>query len=276
VNGQAALPLESKLLPLLRATTAATTGFAIWKNAQAGLTGRGDLDAVAPADDWAQIAAEHRRWTLANELGPPLSCHHVPGLLLLVAFTPDRNGKLLQLDVSSHIFIGGAPAVPATRLASLLVMDARGFRMLRPGAEGLFKLLQLAAGPGKPHPPTEVDAQLTELLASDPVGVERAVQLLGRAQPAARRAARTAVAGRWDRRAMTEVSGWCLLKALRRPLLPARRVRSGLGPARRCPLIAALAGGRCVPDAEPEWVARVAAAHAPNHVLGRPDLGLCS
>jgi hypothetical protein len=268
------LTMESKLLPLLRATTAAATSFAVWKNAEAGLAGAGDLDAIAQADDWARVLAEHRRWALANELGPPLACHHVPGLLLLVAFTPERDGKLLQFDVSTHIFIGGAPAVPASRLASLLMMDARGFRMLRPGAEGLFKLLQRASSPSGLHL-RAFDAQLTELLASDPVGVDGAAQLLGPAASAARRAARAALAGSWDRGAMTALSGWCLLRALRRPLLPARRVRSGLGPVRRCPLIAALAAGRCIPGAEAEWVARVAAAHAPNHV-GRPRRRLCN
>jgi hypothetical protein len=106
-----------------------------------------------------------------------------------------------------------------------------------------------------------VDATVAELLARDPAGVQCATQLLGRAGPAAQRAAGAALAGRWDRRAMAEVARWCLLAAVRRPLLPARRIACGLGPIRRCPLIAALANGRRVPGSLDPWLAHVAATH---------------
>jgi hypothetical protein len=191
-------------------------------------------------------------------------CRHVPGLLFLVALSSDLPGSLLQLDVTTHIFVNGAPLVPAARLEPLLRMDALGFRALRPGAEGMFKLVQSATRLGKPPHGEQLDPALVGLLASDPSGARLAARLLGPAGPAAQRAAAAALAGRWDPGAMAEVTGWCYLVALRRPLLPVRRVISGLGPARRCPLIAALEGGRRVPgDVEP-WLARVAAAHRPR------------
>jgi hypothetical protein len=255
----------SQSLALLRGVTAAAPGFAIWKNAEAGLAGIGDLDAIAPASDWAAAAAEHRRWALSHGLGPPLECRHVPGVLFLVAFSSDEPGSLLQLDVSTHIFVQGAPLVPAASLGPLLRVDARGFRRLRPGAEALFKLLQSATHSGQPPPGMPVDARLVELLKCDPDGVDAAAQLLGRAGPAAWRAARGALAQRWDRGAMAELAGWCFLVVLRRPMMPARRVISGLGFARRCPLIAALAAGRRVPGQVDPWLARVAATHSyPN------------
>jgi hypothetical protein len=242
--------------------TDAAPGFAIWKNVDRGLAGAGDLDAVAPASEWPMVAAEHRRWTLANGLGPPLECRHVPGLLLLVAFSPDAPGSLLQLDVSTHIFAGGGAMVPATRVEPLLRLDARGFRALRPGAEGLFKLLQSATSSRRPWTTGGVDPGVAELLESDPIGAQDAARLLGRVGPAGRRAARAAAAGRCDRRAEIELSGWCLLAAVRHPVLPAMRIASGLGPARSCPLIAALQRGRRVPRDLDAWLAQVATTHS--------------
>jgi hypothetical protein len=191
-----------------------------------------------------------------------LECRHVPGLLLLVAVSPDVSGSLLQLDVSTHIFTGGAPMVPAMRLESLLAMDARGFRALRPAAEGLFKLLQSATSSCRGRTTKGIDPALAELLESDPVGAQDAATLLGRAGPAARRAARAAAEGCWDRRAAAELSGWCALAAVRHPVLPATRIASGLGPARSCPLIAALQGGRRVPRDLDAWIAQVATTHS--------------
>lgn len=254
--------LASHHLALLRTITSGAPGFAVWKNAEAGLEGSGDIDAVAPASQWPFVIAEHRRWVESNGFGPPLQCRHVPGLLVLVAFAPGESGKLLQLDVYTHIFVQGAPLVAAEDLVTHLRMDARGFRVLRPGAEGFFKLLQSSTRSGKPQLAEGARASLAELLRGDPVGVQRAAPLTGRACRAADRAADAAAVGSWDRRAMAEVTGWCLLAALRRPLLPIRRVASGLGPARGCPLLAALANGRRVPLGRETWMARVAASHA--------------
>jgi hypothetical protein len=223
--------------------------------------GTGDLDAIAPASEWPLVVSEHRRWALSNGLGPPLECRHVPGLLLLVAIAPGADANLLQLDISTHIFVQGAPLAPADRLTAVARMDHRGFRSLRPGAEGLFKLLMSATRTGAPENGAQTDSAIAELLESDLEGVRRAAQLLGRAEPAARRAVTAALSGRWDRRAMVEVTGWCWLAALRQPLLPARRIASGLGHARTCPLIASLAGGRRVSGSVDEWISRVHASH---------------
>lgn len=248
-------------LDLLRAATATSPGFAIWKNADAGLAGTGDLDAVAPPTEWANILTAHRRWARSNDLGPALVCQHVPGLLLLAALAPDSPRALLQFDVASHIFVQGAALVPAARLGPLSCLDERGFRVLRPGAQGLFKLLQSADRVGGLPRGDVMDPRVAELLERDPDGVGEAAQLLGPAGAGACRAARAAVDGRWDRRAMVEVAAWSYVAALRRPVVPAKRVAFGLGPAHRCPLIAALEHGRRVPGNVEEWLERVMAAH---------------
>ena len=242
------------VLDVVRRLTAAAPSWTVWKNADAAVAGVGDVDAVASTDEWPVLAAEHRRWAVDTGAEATFECRHQPGVLLLVAVDA-HSPRLSQLDISSHVFVHGAPLVDARALGPAVLNDPRGFRRLRPGAEALLRVAQSAGNEGA------VDAELRELLATDLIGRETAGALMGRAGAAALSVAADILDGGRSRRAEAQLRGWCLWTAARRPLLPARRVYAGLLAMRSCPLIAALRAGRRVPESREAWLDGVARSH---------------
>src|SRR5207247_2510589 len=110
------------------------------KNAEAALRGDGDVDLLAPRRDWDAVAAEFGRWADRYGLGPRMECRHVPGALFLTAADP-VDGGAFELDVKARVTHRGAVLVRPRDLGPLSVLDERGIRRLRPGAEGLLKLV---------------------------------------------------------------------------------------------------------------------------------------
>jgi hypothetical protein len=253
---------SSHWLPLLRRLTEASPSWVVWKNVDSALSGTGDIDAAAPETDWPLIEREFRQWATEFAFGPVIVCHHIPGGLNLVAVPPTMS-TLLELGVKARRIWRGATLFVLDDLKPLMVLDPRGFRRIRPGAEGLFKLLLNGARwNGMPNPDSLRSKRVAELLREDPDGAWMAAQLLGPARGAMLRAAQRVAVGDWDRRAILTVEGWALLRALRSPVITVKRARFRLRAKATCPVISTLLGDhRRIPDDREAWLRRVAASH---------------
>ncbi len=251
-------------LPLLVRLTEEYPRWAVWKNAESALAGTGDVDAVAPSSDWKGIAAEFRRWARERRRGPVIECRHIAGGMNLVAVPPDGD-LLLEMGVKWRKVWRGATLFTLDQLEDLLDMDDRGFRRLRPGAEGLFKLLlnglRWSGGPDA----RGLEAKgVGNLLRADPDGARAAARLLGRAGRPAERLARGVAEGEWDRGAALAVQGWTVARAIGEPRVAARRALFRLAGRRSCAVVATLLGARRrIPADRAAWLARV----AENHVV---------
>jgi hypothetical protein len=253
---------SSLWLPLLRRLSDASQNWVVWKNVDSALSGIGDIDAAAPAEDWVVIEEEFRRWAARGELGPVVVCHHIPGGLNLISIPPDFP-SFLEVGVKDRRIFRGSTLFVADDLKPLMQMDPRGFRRIRPGAEGLFKLLLNGTRRGGlPNWEGIRDKHVLELLREDPQGMRMAAQLLG---PAARplvAGAEGAMAGGWNRGAMFLVDAWAVMRALRSPVVLLRRLRFRLY-GKDCPIVRAiLTDHRRVPADREGWLRQVALTHA--------------
>ena len=249
-------------LPLLQRLTAASPGWLVWKNAESAFTGTGDIDAAAAELDWPLIEDEVRRWAVEQEVGPVIVCRHIPGGLNLVAVAR-RLPTFLEVGVKARRIWRGSTLFVHADLLPLAVLDPRGFRRLRPGAEGVFKLLLNGTRRnGRPNADGLREKHVRELLRADPDGVIQTARLFGPAQRAVVVAARRAAADRWDLRAMLAVQTWMMFRALLRPRVLLSRLRFRLYGRHACPVVEAiLVGGRRIPGDVDTWLARVAVDH---------------
>lgn len=258
---------ETLWLPLLRDLSGLSQDSAVWKNADSGLAGTGDVDFVTPRSNWPAVEEAFRSWAEDSDLGPVIPCRHLPDTAFLVAVDRAR-GDFLQLDVRSRMtFRGGTVFVPQ-ELGNCFEHDVRGFRRLRPGSEGLLKLVISGIAPGgRPKQRTLIKEGVVPLLSSDPQGVRVAADLCGRVKKAAFSGAEALRVGRWDRRAMATVEAWYVIKGLMRPStawgrIGARRARA------RCELIqTSVKRSRRIPGAVDDWLSRVERDHSIVSVL---------
>lgn len=247
-------------LALLGRLTAALPLWGLWKNADAALAGHGDFDSTAPAEDWERIVHEFRQWARGRGLGPVTACREVPGVLFLLALDRDK-GEVLELDVNARKYFRGWTMFRPRDLAPVMEIDARGFRRVRAGAEGLILLVQngLRWG-GRPDPAGLARKRVAEFLRRDPEGVQLAARLFGAARGAAERAADAVAAGGWDRRAMLTLEAYAGLHALAEPGIAFGRLLVP-GRKRRCPVLRTIfEDGRRVADPE-RWIRAVAETH---------------
>ena len=224
-------------LPLVRELTESFPRWTIWKNADAAFAGFGDVDSAAPMDDWSGIAEAFRRWAEAGGLGPVIECRHPPKTMFLLA-VDSSTSSLVELDVLGRKYFRGRTLFRAEDLPSLGVVDPRGFRCLRPGAQGLILLLTNGTRwGGRADPAGLRKRRIPELLGSDLAGcleAARAFRLPGRA---VERAVRSLLDGGWDRRSFLEVEAAVLAGALFDPGILWRRVRFRLVSKRACPVL---------------------------------------
>jgi hypothetical protein len=248
-------------LPLLQRLTEVSPDWVLLKHVDSALTGFGDIDSSAPRSQWPMLLAEFGRWASAHELGPVISCPHIPLLTHNIALAGAE--PFFELDLMTRkVFLGSTLYEPRD-IAPLAEMDPRGFRRLRPGAEGLHKLVNNGARrDGRPREAALRSKHIPELLASDPQGVRQAAALFfGPAERDVLALADAVVRGGWDRRAMLRVEAWSLLRALREPQSVAARARAHLA-VRRCPVLKTIyGGGRRVPAPADAWLAEVARTH---------------
>ena len=218
---------EHLWLPLLQTLTERFPRWAVWKNMESALHGVGDLDSLAPLEDWAGIQFAFVEMARREGLGPVLVCRHmVPGqgsgraagsqlhLLTIEPGTP----YVVQLDVKEQVTFRGAPFFDAAALEGLAAIDERGVRIIRPGAEGLLKMcLNGTQRGGLPNTAALQQKRVREMLESDPEGVELAAAGMGPLRPAVLRAARAVLDGGWDRRAMLTVEAWSMARSVTDP-----------------------------------------------------------
>jgi hypothetical protein len=222
---------SSRWLPLLRQLTQDAPSLVVWKNASRTLQGEGDLDVVAAPSDWPVIVDLFVRWADGQGLTPAL-CDHVPNSLFLRAEGSDPPA--FELDVKSRGTFLRSVLFEALDLSSLVEWDPLGFRRLRPGAEGLLKLLLNGVSRrGTPKWERVAREDIGRLVAADPAGVMAAASLFGWAAWAARDVARAVAAGRWSRSSMLVLQAWAARNAFRHPSILIRRIRRL--PPRSCP-----------------------------------------
>ncbi|MDQ3659508.1 MAG: hypothetical protein M3454_00300 [Actinomycetota bacterium] len=234
----------------------------VWKNVEAALSGEGDLDVMAPRSAWQEIERSFRSWATDHDLGAVAVCTHIPGTMYLIAVDPTERA-FLQLDVKDRATFRGATVFEPEALEDVSETDGRGFRRLRPGAEGLFKLVinGISSG-GRPDDKNLAKERVAELLGADEEGYRRAAGLLGPVGKAAAKGAQATAAGGWNRRAMASVESYYLAKAGTEPRiafsrLVARRAK------KTCPvIIQSLRARRRVPEDVDGWVDLVAETHA--------------
>jgi len=234
----------------------------VWKNVEAGLSGEGDVDVMAPRSGWEEIERSFRRWATDHGLGAVAVCRHIPGTMYLIAVDPLER-VFLQLDVKDRATFRGATVFEPDALGDVSEEDARGFRRLRPGAEGLFKLIINGISPGgRPDPKNLAKERVAELLSADEEGYRRAAALLGSVGKAAVKGAEAAASGGWDRSAMGRVAAYYLAKAATEPQVAFSRVVAKRA-KKTCPIIKqSLRAGRRVPEDVGGWVDLVAETHA--------------
>lgn len=254
-------------LPLLRHLTERFPRWAVWKNVDSALTGHGDVDSLAPPAEWGAIETEFRAWAAAEGLDPVIVCRHIPQGPHFIALEPD-SPYLVQLDVKERATLRGCTLLDVPMLLELAEVDERGIRRIRPGPEGVIKLLSngMARGGGRNAEGLRKKG-VAELLACDPEGVRAAARFFGRAEGALLDGAAAVVAGGWDRRAMRAVEVHAYLRALTEPGVALSRTWFNWVAKERCPVVRLIRHhDRRVPDGREAWLAEVAR----SHIVGSP------
>jgi hypothetical protein len=249
-------------LPLLRRLTELSPSWCVWKNVDQALAGHGDIDSAAVPEDRGVLLHEFREWASNHGMGPIFACPHLPGSVLGVAVR-DRE-ELVELQLCEQAFFRGSVLFTGRDLAPLMEMDERGFRRLRPGAEGLLLLFynSLRRG-GLPVLHGEKAVRPLELMRRDPEGVERASRLFGPVRSHALKFARAAMDGGWSRGSAIRVELWAAVRGPLNPLMLAARLELRARNLGTCPLLPVLNRGRRLHGNVDEWLLRVARSHDP-------------
>ena len=248
-------------LALLRRVNERVPNWMVMKSVESALTGTGDVDSVAPVDAWPHVIDEVCTWARERGLGPVVVCPHVPHVLYLVTLDPDRP-FFFELDVNRRkIFLGSTLYYPRD-LFRLSVSDPRGFRITRPGTEGLLALVQNGAKRGgRPDWEGIRRKRIVELLAKDPEGVQEGAKLFGQGAEAVMRVVDAVLEGGWDQRSMLEVEAHCILRGLGDVTALVARTRFRVV-RRQCPVLRAVfESARQVPGDRHAWLRDVRRSH---------------
>lgn len=218
---------EHRWLPLLTKLTDTFPAWAVWKNIDSALHGKGDVDSLGPLDLWPSIIHVYADWAAEQGFGPVAVCRHevparVPGrsagsqlhLLTVDGETP----YVYQLDVKEQATFRGSTILDVWAMPELCAVDDRGVRIARPGLEGVLKMcLNGTRRGGQPDREALAAKRVRELLLSDPEGVELAAARFGPARDALMANVRAVTDGGWDRRSMLQVEAWSTLRSAADP-----------------------------------------------------------
>lgn len=253
---------EDLWLPLLQRLTELSPGWVVWKNAESAFTGTGDIDAAAPRTEWPTIERCFREWAAEYELGPVIVCRHIPDGFNLVAMPAD-SATLLEVGVKESKIWRGSTLFEYDDLVPLMSLDDRGFRRIRPGAEGVFKLmLNGTRWNGRPDTVGLTSKNIVPLLREDPEGAELAARIFGPAEGAVIEASRLVAEGGWSRGSMLAITGWALLRCFSQPGIVGRRLRFRLMAQKQCPVVTTLLRDqRRIPDDRAGWLRIAAETH---------------
>jgi hypothetical protein len=249
---------SSDWLPLLQRLTAVSDSWGVWKNADRALTGRGDVDSTAPVTQHGLVRHEFYDWATQAGLQWFIQCRHAGGVLILVALDHDRWA---QLDIVFAPTFRGARLFLAEDLVPLMVMDARGFRRLRDGAEGLFLFLNKGCRwGGRPNWSNLTKYHVLDKIARDWPGAEAVSALLGSARSLVLSGAHAAMTGDWNGSALLEAEALIAMRALAHPSVLASRAIARGWSLPRCWVVKAIDAGRR-PQRLEEWLQRVRERH---------------
>lgn len=252
---------DSPWLSLLRRLTAAAPTWAVWKSPDSALVGEGDVDSTAAEPEWPTVVGEFEAWARWEGAGPVIRCTHFPGLLILVACVGERPMRLLQLDVYSRHLFRGATLVAAEELVPLTLVEERGFRRLRPGAEALLLLLRrLRRGGGAPAE----GAELAELLRSDSDGGAAFARLVGFPESTLR----ALEVDEWNRLPVLAFELRAVSRLLVHPGELAACIALDYRRLRGCSLVESLERGRRVDGDRRDWIEHVARTHRVEELGG--------
>jgi hypothetical protein len=230
--------VDVRLDALARALSLASPTFVVWKGAHAIRAG-GDLDGALPRSEGDAAERAFVAWTRDEGLAASVACAHAVGMTILVGCGGAAGERLVQLDLVDRKLVHGAPVWTAAELGQVAV-ELDGVRRLRPGAEGLARVLA-----------SRRDDEAVALVRADHDGARelgRRLGLRGRLATRTHRGARPALAGVLAVRAA----------ASPRSLWHAARTDRA---RRACPVIAALQGGRRLPITLDAWLETVASEH---------------
>lgn len=258
-----ALDRSERWLPLLRRLTEVSSDWTVWKNIDSAFTGGGDVDCIAPGEDWAAIQHEFHNWARAQGLGPVISCPHVPFSLTLVALDPAAPSETFyEVDAFRRSLFLASTLFRPSDLRPLASVSDQGFRRLRPGAEGLLKLVHNGTKRGgRINPDGLRIKRIPQLLEEDWEGVEKTAHLFKQAESAVLQGARAVVDGGWDRKAMMRTEAWSLARAALEPDAVLARVRYRFN-KKRCPVLRTkFESKRLVGPDTRSWLEEVAKTH---------------
>lgn len=261
---------EELWLPLLQELTRSCPSWLVWKNADEALRGKGDIDSTARPEEVHVAASAFASWAGAVQAEATFLCRHVPGKTLMFAVLTEPTARLLELDVMVAQAFRGATLVSADVLRPLAVLDPRGFRRLRPGAEALSLLLfnGIRSG-GAADLSALVSKSIAERLRRDVGGVDALCRRLPPVRGSlARRLAGAVMEGRWDRGAALGFEGASLASAMLAPAvaLGRARFRRGLKKGATCVLSSVAQAGRVIPPARLQAFLDQAAREHPREI----------
>lgn len=257
-------------LSLLRRVTDEFPGWAAWKNTNSAMAGKGDVDSLAPPADWPAIQETFRLWCAERGYSPMVVCRHVPQGPHFITFEPG-SAYIVQFDVKERATFRGSTLVDAWSLQSLTEMDPRGFRRVRPGADGVIRLCSNGIRKfGRVDVGALAEKRVRQLLAADPAGVEAIAASFGPARKALLRGVQAVLNGGWDRGAMLKVEAWALARSVAEPRVAMSRLWFGKVTLKRCPVLHIIRQqDRRVPSDFARWLDEVRSGHEVLDPAGR-------
>ncbi|HEX6207141.1 MAG TPA: hypothetical protein VF058_02170 [Actinomycetota bacterium] len=248
---------SAEWLPLLRQLTGSSESWGIWKNTDRALAGSGDVDSAAPTRDHAELATLFYDWAEGQGLQWVIECVHAEGVLALIAVS---ESTWAQLDVAAESSFRGTRLFTAEDLVPLMVMDQRGFRRIREGAEGLLLFLYKGIRWGGRRMGQGLEKYgVLQKMAGDWEGTEEAITRLGLPRAPMVRAIRAAARGRWERFPLIHAEAVMMMRGLAHPrFLLSRAASRGWG-MRQCDVLKAIGAAHRI--SVPTWLEDVRANH---------------